>query len=68
MLFWFFLLFVGLVGFGNGIFMVFNNLIVMSLVVVKDLGVVGGINVLVCELGMIVGILVVMIVLYLVMS
>lgn len=53
---WFFMFFIGLVGFGNGIFMAPNNSIVMSAVPVKDLGVAGGINALARELGMIVGI------------
>ncbi|MCG0636806.1 transport protein [Lactiplantibacillus plantarum] len=65
---WFFLLFVGLVGFGNGIFMAPNNSIVMSSVAVKDLGVAGGINALARELGMIVGISVATTVLYSAMS
>lgn len=53
---WVFMGFIGLVGFGNGIFMAPNNSIVMSAVPVKDLGVAGGINALARELGMIIGI------------
>ncbi|WP_125547453.1 MFS transporter [Levilactobacillus lindianensis] len=53
---WVFMGFIGLVGFGNGIFMAPNNTIVMSSVPVKDLGVAGGINALARELGMIIGI------------
>jgi len=53
---WFFMFFIGLVGFGNGIFQAPNNSIVMSSVEVKDLGVAGGINALARELGMIIGI------------
>ncbi|RRK11253.1 DHA2 family efflux MFS transporter permease subunit [Lactiplantibacillus garii] len=53
---WVFMGFIGLVGFGNGIFMAPNNSIVMSSVPVKDLGVAGGINALARELGMIIGI------------
>ena len=53
---WIFMGFIGLVGFGNGIFMAPNNSIVMSSVPVKDLGVAGGINALARELGMIIGI------------
>lgn len=53
---WIFMLFVGLVGLGNGIFQAPNNTIVMNSVEVKDLGIAGGINALARELGMIIGI------------
>ncbi|KRN98878.1 MFS transporter [Companilactobacillus kimchiensis] len=53
---WIFMLFVGLVGFGNGVFQAPNNTIVMNSVEVKDLGVAGGVNALARELGMIIGI------------
>ena len=65
---WFFMFFIGLVGFGNGIFQAPNNSIVMSSVEVKDLGVAGGINALARELGMIIGISVATTVLYDAMS
>ncbi|WP_318767239.1 MFS transporter [Lactiplantibacillus carotarum] len=65
---WIFMGFVGLVGFGNGIFMAPNNSIVMSAVPVKDLGVAGGINALARELGMIIGISAATTVLYAAMS
>lgn len=53
---WIFMFFVGLVGFGNGVFQAPNNSIVMNSVEVKDLGIAGGINALARELGMIIGI------------
>ncbi|MFC6176529.1 MFS transporter [Companilactobacillus huachuanensis] len=53
---WIFMFFVGLVGFGNGVFQAPNNSIVMNSVEVKDLGVAGGVNALARELGMIIGI------------
>ncbi|WP_338232712.1 MFS transporter [Companilactobacillus muriivasis] len=53
---WIFMFFVGLVGFGNGVFQAPNNSIVMNSVDVKDLGIAGGINALARELGMIIGI------------
>ncbi|NLR08813.1 MULTISPECIES: MFS transporter [Lactobacillaceae] len=53
---WLFMFFVGLVGFGNGVFMAPNNAIVMSSVPMKHLGVAGGVNALAREMGMIVGI------------
>lgn len=53
---WLFVFFVGLVGFGNGIFQAPNNTIVMNSVDVKDLGVAGGINALARNFGMIIGI------------
>lgn len=65
---WFFMFFIGLVGFGNGVFQAPNNSIVMSSVEVKDLGVAGGINALARELGMIIGISVATTVLYSAMS
>lgn len=65
---WFFLFFVGLVGFGNGVFMAPNNAIVMSSVDVTDLGIAGGISALARELGMIAGISIATTVLYSAMS
>ncbi len=53
---WVFMFFIGLVGFGNGVFMAPNNAIVMSSVPVRDLGVAGGVNALAREMGMVVGI------------
>ncbi|WDT65285.1 MFS transporter [Companilactobacillus crustorum] len=53
---WIFMFFVGLVGFGNGVFQAPNNSIVMNSVDVKDLGIAGGINALAREFGMIIGI------------
>lgn len=53
---WIFMFFVGLVGFGNGVFQAPNNSIVMNSVDVKDLGIAGGVNALARELGMIIGI------------
>lgn len=53
---WVFMFFIGLVGFGNGVFMAPNNTIVMSSVPMKDLGVAGGVNALAREMGMVVGI------------
>lgn len=53
---WLFTANVGLVGFGNGIFQAPNNTIVMSTVAPKDLGIAGGMNALVRNLGMVVGI------------
>ncbi|WP_261805746.1 MFS transporter [Lapidilactobacillus luobeiensis] len=53
---WLFTAFVGLVGFGNGLFQAPNNTIVMSSVATKDLGMAGGINGLARELGMVIGI------------
>ena len=52
---WVFMFFIGLVGFGNGVFMAPNNTIVMSSVPMKDLGVAGGVNALAREMGMVVG-------------
>ncbi|MFD1420460.1 MFS transporter [Lactiplantibacillus songbeiensis] len=65
---WVFMFFIGLVGFGNGVFQAPNNAIVMGSVEVKDLGVAGGINALARELGMIFGISVATTVLYSAMS
>jgi len=65
---WGFMFFIGLVGFGNGVFQAPNNSIVMSAVAVKDLGVAGGINALARELGMIIGISVATTVLFSAMS
>ncbi|WP_395361604.1 MFS transporter [Levilactobacillus parabrevis] len=53
---WVFMFFIGLVGFGNGVFMAPNNSIVMSSVPMRDLGVAGGVNALTREMGMVVGI------------
>jgi len=53
---WVFMFFIGLVGFGNGVFMAPNNSIVMSSVPMRDLGVAGGVNALAREMGMVVGI------------
>lgn len=53
---WLFTVNVGLVGLGNGVFQAPNNTIVMSTVAPKDLGVAGGMNALVRNLGMVVGI------------
>lgn len=65
---WVFMFFIGLVGFGNGVFQAPNNSIVMSSVEVQDLGVAGGINALARELGMIIGISLATTVLYDAMS
>ena len=65
---WIFMFFVGLVGFGNGVFQAPNNSIVMNSVEVKDLGIAGGINALARELGMIIGISVATTVLFSAMS
>lgn len=53
---WLFIFFVGLVGFGNGVFQAPNNTIVMNSVDIKDLGIAGGINALARNFGMIIGI------------
>lgn len=53
---WVFMFFVGLVGFGNGVFQAPNNTIVMNSVEVKDLGIAGGINALARNFGMVIGI------------
>ncbi len=53
---WLFMINVGLVGLGNGIFQAPNNTTVMSSVSVKDLGIAGGINALARNLGMVIGI------------
>jgi len=53
---WVFMFFIGLVGFGNGVFMAPNNSIVMSSVPMRELGVAGGVNALAREMGMVVGI------------
>lgn len=65
---WIFMFFVGLVGFGNGVFQAPNNSIVMNSVEVKDLGIAGGINALAREFGMIIGISVATTVLFSAMS
>lgn len=46
----------GFVGFGNGIFQAPNNTIVMSAVDPENLGIAGGMNALVRNLGMVVGV------------
>ncbi len=53
---WLFTAIIGFVGFGNGIFQAPNNTIVMNSVDAKDLGIAGGMNALVRNLGMVVGI------------
>lgn len=53
---WIFMFFVGLVGFGNGVFQAPNNTIVMNSVETKDLGIAGGISALARNFGMIIGI------------
>lgn len=53
---WLFTAIVGFVGFGNGIFQAPNNTIVMSAVASKNLGIAGGMNALVRNLGMVVGV------------
>lgn len=53
---WLFMFFIGIVGFGNGVFMAPNNTLIMSAVEPKDLGVAGSINALARNLGMIIGI------------
>ncbi|MQS89702.1 MFS transporter [Companilactobacillus mishanensis] len=53
---WLFMVFIGLVGFGYGVFMAPNNTLIMSSVSKADLGVAGSINALARELGMAIGI------------
>ncbi|NLR18166.1 MFS transporter [Lactobacillus sp. LC28-10] len=53
---WLFTAIVGFVGFGNGIFQAPNNTIVMSAVEPENLGIAGGMNALVRNLGMVVGV------------
>ncbi|MTV82059.1 MFS transporter [Secundilactobacillus folii] len=53
---WLFVANVGFVGLGNGIFQAPNNTIVMNAVEPSDLGIAGGMNALVRNLGMVVGI------------
>lgn len=53
---WLFVAMVGVVGLGNGIFQAPNNTIVMNAVKPSDLGIAGGMNALVRNLGMVVGI------------
>ncbi|WP_225356642.1 MFS transporter [Secundilactobacillus pentosiphilus] len=53
---WLFTAIVGCVGLGNGIFQAPNNTIVMNSVAPQDLGIAGGMNALVRNLGMVVGI------------
>ncbi|GKQ42840.1 MFS transporter [Companilactobacillus sp. RD055328] len=53
---WMVMIFIGLVGFGNGIFQAPNNSIVMSSVDKKYLGIAGGLNSLARNMGMIIGI------------
>ncbi|GAT18298.1 major facilitator superfamily transporter [Secundilactobacillus silagincola] len=53
---WLFTAIVGFVGFGNGIFQAPNNTIVMSAVDPENLGIAGGMNALVRNLGMVVGV------------
>jgi EmrB/QacA subfamily drug resistance transporter len=53
---WLFGTWVGVMGFGNGVFQSPNNTIVMSTVSQHDLGVAGGMNALARNLGMVVGI------------
>ncbi|MFC6170715.1 MFS transporter [Loigolactobacillus jiayinensis] len=65
---WLFMLFVGLVGLGNGVFQAPNNTMVMSSVTANDLGIAGGINALARNLGMVFGISISTTVLYGAMS
>ncbi|PIO83663.1 MFS transporter [Loigolactobacillus backii] len=65
---WLFMLFIGLVGFGNGVFQAPNNTMVMSAVEPRDLGIAGGINALARNLGMVFGISASTTVLYAAMS
>lgn len=53
---WLFTAIVGFVGLGNGIFQAPNNTIVMNSVEPQNLGIAGGLNALVRNLGMVVGI------------
>ncbi|MGR3741959.1 MFS transporter [Companilactobacillus sp. DQM5] len=54
--FWLVMLYIGMVGFGNGIFQAPNNSIIMSSVDHKYLGIAGGLNSLSRNMGMVIGI------------
>ncbi|MFD1671148.1 MFS transporter [Agrilactobacillus yilanensis] len=53
---WLFMILIGAVGLGNGIFQAPNNALIMSSVEKQDLGIAGGLNALARNMGMIIGI------------